>query len=182
MPVKGTYLALAGGGAILLWSGIKGKKFTSVLRNVVSGQSPASAQTAALITQATGDQGGGGGGSVPIAGSILSMLTQLAGQKGWDSRQVKYWVSVIHMEASGPTSTNPQSGAFGWAQALGHGTAGTAGCGRNEYGGYGLTDAQAQKANCGSSPEQFLWQANYIQDTYGTPEAAYNFHLQNGYY
>ena len=43
MPVKGSYLAVAAGGAILLWSGIKGKRFTAVLRNVVSGQDPRTA-------------------------------------------------------------------------------------------------------------------------------------------
>src|SRR5215469_1044779 len=41
MPVKGTYLAVAGAGAIILWSGIKGKSWTDVFRQVVSGKSPA---------------------------------------------------------------------------------------------------------------------------------------------
>lgn len=46
MPVKASYLLLAGGGAILLWSGVKGKSATSVLHNLIGGQSPAQAKEA----------------------------------------------------------------------------------------------------------------------------------------
>src|SRR5215831_13559536 len=45
MPVKGGYLLAAGGGAILLWSGFKGKKWSAVLRNIISGRSPQSTIT-----------------------------------------------------------------------------------------------------------------------------------------
>lgn len=38
MPVKAGYLLLAGGGAIILYSGLKGKRWTSTLRNVISGE------------------------------------------------------------------------------------------------------------------------------------------------
>ena len=48
-------------------------------------------------------------------------------------------------------------------------TAGTLG---NQYGGYGLTDAQARAANSGDASMQALWMCNYIKSTYGTPEAA----------
>lgn len=51
MPVKGTYLAIAGIGGVFLWSGLKGKSWSSVLRNVISGQNPASATTTQGITQ-----------------------------------------------------------------------------------------------------------------------------------
>jgi cell wall-associated NlpC family hydrolase len=40
VPVKGTYLAISGIGAIFLWSGIKGYTLSQVLRNVISGQKP----------------------------------------------------------------------------------------------------------------------------------------------
>ena len=39
MPVKGGYLLAAGGGVVLLWSGVKGHKWSTVLKDVVSGQS-----------------------------------------------------------------------------------------------------------------------------------------------
>jgi len=38
MPVKGSYLALAGLGGILLWSGTKGTRWSDTLRNIISGQ------------------------------------------------------------------------------------------------------------------------------------------------
>jgi cell wall-associated NlpC family hydrolase len=37
MPVKGSYLIAAGGGAILLWSGLRGKKWSNVVRSLISG-------------------------------------------------------------------------------------------------------------------------------------------------
>jgi hypothetical protein len=187
MPVKGSYLAVAAGGAILLWSGIKGKRFTAVLRNVVSGQDPRTAAANAAISGISYDTGmdgsGGGSGTVPIAASVSLMLVQLAKQFGWNTAsQLGDWHRLLNSEASSPTSTNPQSGAFGYAQALGHGTAGSAGCGRNEYGGYGLTDKQASRANCGHAAEQLLWMANYIKSRYHTPSDAWKFHMENGWY
>jgi hypothetical protein len=56
-----------------------------------------------------------------------------------------------------PAKANPSSGALGLAQALGHGNANTAGSLGNEYGGYGLTDAQARAANSGDASMQALW-------------------------
>ena len=192
MPVKGTYLAVAGAGAIILWSGIKGKSWTDVIRQVISGKDPATAQTVSAINSPTfTDTGDGstsgsvtsvGGGTAPASGNLSNMLTDLAHQFAWDAQQIACWVRLIGMESNGPTDTNGSSGAFGWAQALGHGTGGTGGCGRNEYGGFGLTDAQAQKANCGDGPTQLLWMANYIKATYGNPCAAVQFHLAHNYY
>ena len=192
MPVKGTYLALTGIGAIFLWSGLKGKSWSEVLRSLIAGQNPSGVRTTSAITPiasppVSGTSTGSGGaagtsGSTPSSGSLNSMLNQLAQQKGWNAAQVACWHTLIGMEATGPKSTNSSSGAFGWAQALGHGGSGTSGCGRNQYGGFGLSDAQAQKANCGSGPEQLLWMANYIKATYGTPCAAVKFHLAHNYY
>ena len=186
MPVKGTYLAVAGAGAIILWSGIKGKSWTDVFRQVVSGKNPASSpQTTGIAGTSFSDVGSTaaiGGGTAPASGSLSNMLGDLAHQFGWDAQQIACWVRLIGMESNGPTDTNSSSGAFGWAQALGHGTASTGGCGRNEYGGFGLTDAQAQQANCGNGPLQLLWMANYVKARYGTPCAAVQYHLANNSY
>ena len=40
MPIKSGYLIAAGGGALLLWSGIQGKNFSTVLRDLISGKKP----------------------------------------------------------------------------------------------------------------------------------------------
>jgi hypothetical protein len=50
MPVKGAYLAIAGGGAILLWSGLRGKSWSTVLRDLISGKNPASAPAANSVS------------------------------------------------------------------------------------------------------------------------------------
>lgn len=54
MPAKGMYLLAAGGGAVLLWSGLKGKKWSETLRNIISGKNPAITATSYPITTAPG--------------------------------------------------------------------------------------------------------------------------------
>ena len=43
MPVKAGYLLLAGGGAVFVWSGIKGKSVSGVFRTLIGGDKPSSA-------------------------------------------------------------------------------------------------------------------------------------------
>jgi hypothetical protein len=113
--------------------------------------------------------------STGTSGTVNQTVGQYAQQAGWDSSQIADWNKVIGIESGGnPKATNPQSGAFGIAQALGHGNANTA-CpqtGINEYGGFGLTDAQAQQANCGDAVMQLYWMFNYIKSRWKTPSAA----------
>lgn len=76
MPVKGTYLAIAGTGAIILWSGLRGKSWTDVLRQVVAGKNPASSANVNPIAnpqfQSTGTGNPSATGETPgvIAGSV----------------------------------------------------------------------------------------------------------------
>jgi hypothetical protein len=58
MPLKPSYLFLAGAGAIVAYSGFKGKNVGSALRDIISGQSPTAALSANTIK----------GGSVPGLG------------------------------------------------------------------------------------------------------------------
>jgi hypothetical protein len=73
MPVKGGYLALVGGGALLVWSGLKGKAWSSVLRDVAQGKKPTAATTAYVIpgtpqgTSESAAPGGGFSGPTPAA-------------------------------------------------------------------------------------------------------------------
>lgn len=119
--------------------------------------------------------------------SNSAAIHQAANRAGWGSgTQWNALQNLIASESGGnPNIANPTSGAFGIAQALGHGGQGTA-CpknGRNQYGAnYGLNRAQAQQANCGNAYYQAIWMMNYIKDRYGTPAAAWSFHQQNNYY
>lgn len=118
-------------------------------------------------------------------GSSQAILQAVATQFGWTGAE---WAALQQLESMedatySTTIANPSSGALGMAQALGHGTAGSAGSLGNEYGAnYGLTTAHAQQANSGSAQYQALWMCTYIRDTYGTPSAAVQFHLANNYY
>jgi hypothetical protein len=121
---------------------------------------------------------------VSNSGSVQTILQNTAAQFGWGSGSE--WQSLLYVEnreaGFNPTAINPTSGALGLAQALGHGNANTAGRYGNEYGGYGLTDAQARAANNGDPAAQALWMMNYIKDRYGTAEAAAAHEQTYGWY
>lgn len=79
MPVKGGYLLAAGGGVILLWSGIRGKKWSSVLRDVVSGKSPVAEATAYAIQTAPGAfDSAGSETAVPAHGTTGALGASIA--------------------------------------------------------------------------------------------------------
>lgn len=76
MPMKAGYLALIGAGAVVAYSGIKGKGIGSAFRATIQGNSPATAKTANRISgNPVGSYPGGyfpvfGGGNVPINGYV----------------------------------------------------------------------------------------------------------------
>lgn len=61
MAIKAGYLLAAGGGGLLLWSGLKGKNWSQTLRAVISGKNPQQlATTQAIVTSSaafTSDSG-----------------------------------------------------------------------------------------------------------------------------
>jgi peptidoglycan DL-endopeptidase CwlO len=61
MPLKPSYLLLAGAGAIVAYSGFKGKNLSSSFHAVISGKSPAEALAANAITGTPGGSLAGGG-------------------------------------------------------------------------------------------------------------------------
>jgi len=179
MPVKGTYLAIAGGGIILLWSGLAGKSWSTVLRNVIAGKDPKSASnvygiqgTSAISTSilsgevSTRNLPKGGNSAANRAAAEI-----IAARYGWtgaDWKALDYGWGTLE-SGFNSLATNPSSGAFGIAQALGHGTASTRGSITNEYGNYGTSDAICRAANSGNGPAQIVWGCNYIKQTYGRP-------------
>lgn len=72
MPAKGAYLLIAGGGAILLWSGVRGKSWSTVLRDVVSGQNPTKAPNTNPIQTASSPPAAGAANLTTAGGSQVA--------------------------------------------------------------------------------------------------------------
>jgi hypothetical protein len=183
--ISGVGVAAVFAGGILVWSGIKGYSVSGTFRDLIAGKSPAK-QTAANPVSASGIFGpivsalnpvnllsSGGtsttasvtstGGSVSGTNAQNKALGQrMAAAAGWTGAQ---WTALnnIVMAESGWSSTikNPTSSASGIAQNI------------NGFGpGY----------QYGNAAQQIAWLINYIKTRYGTPVAAWQFHLANGWY
>ena len=183
-------LLLIGIGGYLAWFGVhywrQDLKWPSdPVESVLQGQGlppstpppPQSELLAAGVGQYSQDTSAAGGyqGSVP-AGPAQNTAKLLISKYGWQPGQMGSLVKLWNQESGwSATARNQQSGAFGIAQALGHGGIGTgAPDGTNQYGAqYGLSDAEAQQANAGNARWQIEWGLGYIKDRYGTPDAAW---------
>jgi hypothetical protein len=109
----------------------------------------------------------------------------LAGRYGWSGTDFADLVLLWNRESGwNANARNPNSGAYGIAQALGHGTAETAAAdGTNEYGpDNGISVATAKAANGGSATAQIEWGLAYIKATYGSPSAAWAHETAYGWY
>lgn len=102
---------------------------------------------------------------------------------GWGLGQQWTDFQDIEMHEAGwnPYARNPVTGAFGIAQALGHGNANTAAAsGENNYGGFNTSDAICRAANGGNGYAQLIWMMNYIQIVYGSPARAWGQYYSSG--
>jgi hypothetical protein len=203
--INGFSLAYTAAGAVVLWSGIKGWTISATFKALLTGTTPAASTEAIPVggtTDAPADSpdtaapgsllenaanlAGVGTSTAPTSSDATTALQQAAAARGWGSGAEWTALQNVEMAEAGfnPEATNPSSGAYGLAQAMGHGTSGTAcpSTGVNEYGGYGLSTAQAQAANCGSADDQALWMVNYIADTYGDPQAAWAHEQEDHWY
>jgi hypothetical protein len=173
----GPALAAIGAGGLFLYAAIQGKTVLGEIRALIRGKSPASAPSVPGPTAADNTGSAAGvisGGTIP-SGSGQQALQAAAASHGWGSGTQWQALQSLEMGEAGfhPNARNPDSGAYGLAQALGHGNGATAGSAADEYGGFGLTDAQAQAANSGDAGAQAVWMCNYIAAIYGTPADAY---------
>jgi hypothetical protein len=148
-----------------------------------------SASLAADVSAAGGTTGAAAGGSayqgsLP-AGSAQNTAKLLLAKFGWAPTQMASLIALWTRESGwSNTARNPSSGAFGIAQALGHGTSCSAAPdGTNEYGPeFGLSCAEAQQANAGSVRWQIEWGLGYIKSRYGSPAAALAHENANSWY
>lgn len=210
MAISGVGVAYATAGGILLWSGLKGQKVSDLVQSITKGNlnapvtesltgqgiqltgsfgsSSASATTAAANTSAdTAATGVGATGPAPGADTSIQNYNTarlIASTYGWGTGQE--WASLTHVinaESGGNPTARNASGAYGIAQALGHGTANTAGSsGINEYGNYGVPDSTSRAANSGNASAQLVWMMAYIKSRWGDPNAAWTNEQANHWY
>lgn len=100
MPIKGGYLFIAGAGGLLVWSGLTGKSWSSVFRDILTGQNPSTLTAAYTIRPGTpptsGGTGTGGGISIGGKGSgnnIPCLGTTLPPQSTMD----KYFGPIVSL-------------------------------------------------------------------------------------
>ena len=191
--INGFSLAYTAAGAVVMWSGIKGWTISATFKALLTGTTPsASTETLPTVTEGLApsanspgtDQAVTSASGVPATSNAMQALQQAAKARGWTGTE---WTALqnVEMREAGfnPNATNSSSGAYGLAQALGHGNgASTQGTVTNEYGGFGLSNSQAQAANSGNVGAQALWMVNYIAATYGDPIKAWQHEQTYGWY
>lgn len=190
MAVDAAGIGAVAFGAVFLYAGIRGISVPAALTSIVKGTSPASVPVTQQITGTSPAAAAAESVAGTVPGTVGSSSPQAALQNaaaayGWGSGT--QWAALQALEMSeasfNPLAKNPSSGAFGMAQALGHGAgAATAGTVTNQYGGYGVSAQVAQAANSGDAGAQSVWMMAYIAVVYGTPAAAWKFHQANNYY
>lgn len=181
MAGKGTSAIAVGmmaGGGLFLWSGFHGASVTGSLRDLLSGHQPAGTAVNPLTGGATAAGGGLGDTTAHSASATANqgIARLLAAPYGWSAGA--QWDALVKLwnQESGwdNLAQNPSSGAFGIAQALGHGTAGSAGTHGNQY--------PSKGANDGDATAQISWGLSYIHQRYGSPAAAWAHEQQAGWY
>lgn len=186
--VNGFSVAYTVAGGVVLWSGIKGSSLSDTFRSVLAGSTspPVTQQIAGSSPAATAAVEAGTAPAYAATGnkSAQQALANAAAAYGWYPGPQWQALQSIELREAGfnPKATNPQSGAFGLGQALGHGTAATRGTITNQYGGYGVSDSVAQAANSGDANAQAIWMCAYIKVVYGTPANAWQHEQTHGWY
>lgn len=104
------------------------------------------------------------GPAVPGLSALQQRAARLAQKYGWGNDQVAALVELWNRESGwNPSADNPTSSAYGIPQAL------------TELHGLGSSYMNNPMA-------QIKWGLRYINQRYGSPQAALNFHDQQGYY
>lgn len=167
--VSGMAVAATAGGAMLIWSGVKGANFSKTFQSLIAGKQPAGQDPAQAIT-ASFDSTGGSSGSTSAApasgGSNKAVLQQVAASFGWTGAE---WTALdyVEMREAGYslTAKNSSSGAYGMAQFIN---------GPSEYAQYGGDSSTAFGQSVGM--------CNYIKQRYGKPSVAAAHERQSGWY
>lgn len=174
--VPGLPVAFIAVGGVLVWSGIENEPVTAIFRSLASGKTPAkgpaetyATTTAASTTAATPPSTSGMPSGSALANQAIARV--LAAPYGWSTGQ--QWADLVSLwnRESGWSNTaeNASSGAYGIAQALGHGPT-------NQY------PAGPANPPTSSAAAQISWGLSYIKSTYGSPSAAWAHEESAGWY
>lgn len=173
MPVKGGYLFAAGGGVILLWSGVRGHKWSTVLKDVLSGNKISSTKELSIESSSAAFGYGSGSGALPntgVGGSAAknkAIARVLTVPYGWSTGQQwddldKLWTKESNWDNK---IRNASSGAYGIPQSLPASKMGA-----------------AANPPLSSATAQIAWGLRYIKTTYQSPSGAWAHELSNNWY
>ena len=189
MAASGAAVAYCAAGGLILYSGIKGATIGDTVQSLLTGNLNVSdTETVNFGSGGSGSSPAGSGSGTPSGSASASASANQALAKtiiaaspayaGWDTGQE--WSDLVSLwnQESGwsATADNASSGAYGIAQALGHGSNGAP---------YPSSYSAANPAAYGgtSNPgEQIEWGLSYIAGTYGTPILAWAHEEANDWY
>ena len=158
-----------------MWSGIRGHKWSSVLRDVLSGKKTSTVTELAIqsspsaFRESTGSASIPPGSALPVGGNAAknkAIAATLATAYGWGPG-TSNWTSLVALwdQESGfnNKAKNPSSGAYGIPQSLPASKMGA------------LANPPVSSAGA-----QIAWGLKYIKQTYGNPNKAWGGYWQRG--
>ena len=175
--VNGFAVAYTALGGLLIYSGIKGTSLTSTFTGLTHGTLDSTPEASASVSTGSGTAtaaAGNTGAETKSAAANQALAQQVIAANpayaGWGSgADWQDLVSLWNQESGwSNTADNPQSGAYGIAQALPSSKYPPAGRPPPE----GTADAQTQVE----------WGLSYILARYGSPQMAWGHEVSNGWY
>jgi len=194
--INGVSVFVLSVGAVILISGLTNKKISNVVQGYLAGSAPTpeplgSATPSVTTSDTTFSEGAGVGstnaGGTPSVNKGIGKL--LAAPYGWATGTEWADLDLLWTRESGWQNdiANRSSGAFGIAQALGHGTASSSATTTVRYPGGGserklVNEYPNMAANSGNAAAQIAWGLAYIKQRYGSVSAAWAHEQVNSWY
>jgi hypothetical protein len=181
VAIRGTSIAYAVAGGLLIYSGIKGSSITDTVKSALSGSlNPADTEPLAgnvdtksssgSAVPAAGDTGSANNTAAANQALAKSIIAANPAYSGWGSGQE--WADLVSLwnQESGwsAVADNKQSGAYGIPQALPATKMPQA--------------AQPPPAGNSDPTAQINWGLSYIKGRYGSPSMAWAHEVANNWY
>lgn len=130
-----------------------------------------------LKSSSSGSGSKGGQGGAVSKGKNVQLGKQIAAKYGWNSGRQWMALDMLFTRESGWSNTakNANSGAYGIAQALGHGPT-------NQYPAGAFKAANPAPEGTSDPATQIRWGLEYIRNRYGTPLTAWEHEQRYGWY